>query len=93
MNHYFYSLLSNLTHLIPRLQDLKMAFLNPNSFQICHFYVRNLLNLQLCKKLYLILSEKKAMEAEFQALMKNNTWDLVPYTKDMNVVRNKWALW
>ena len=34
---------------------------------------------------------KKAMEAEFQALMKNDTWDLVPYTKDMNVMTNKWV--
>ena len=32
---------------------------------------------------------KKAMEAKFQALMKNDTWDLVLYAEDMNVVINK----
>ena len=34
---------------------------------------------------------KKAMEAEFQALIRNDTWELVPYTDDMNVVTNKWV--
>ena len=34
---------------------------------------------------------RKAMDAEFQALIKNKTWDLVPYSEDMNVVTNKWV--
>ena len=34
---------------------------------------------------------KKAMDSKFQALVKNDTWDLVPYTDDMNVVSNKWV--
>ena len=34
---------------------------------------------------------KKVMHAEFQALIKNKTWDLVPYSEDMNVVTNKWV--
>ena len=29
---------------------------------------------------------KKAMNVEFQALLKNQTWDLVPYQEDMNHV-------
>ena len=32
---------------------------------------------------------KKAMNSEFQALIKNDTWDLVPYTANMNVITNK----
>ena len=35
------------------------------------------------------LEWKHAMDAEIQALLKNDTWDLVPYTEDMNVVTNK----
>ena len=34
---------------------------------------------------------KSAMDAEFQALQRNKTWDLVPYNEDMNVVHNKWV--
>lgn len=34
---------------------------------------------------------KDAMESEFQALMKNNTWVLVPYSSIMNLVTNKWV--
>ena len=34
---------------------------------------------------------KKAMNDEFQALLKNQTWDLVPYHEDMNIVTNKWV--
>ena len=34
---------------------------------------------------------KQAINAEFQALLKNHTWDLVPYQEDMNIVTNKWV--
>lgn len=34
---------------------------------------------------------KLAMEAEFQALIKNDSRELVPYSADMNVVSNKWV--
>ncbi|XP_048335502.2 retrovirus-related Pol polyprotein from transposon RE2 isoform X1 [Ziziphus jujuba] len=34
---------------------------------------------------------KSAMELEYSALMKNNTWQLVPCTSDMNIVGNKWV--
>ena len=34
---------------------------------------------------------KKAMDAEFQALKNNDTWDLVPYQSKYNVVGNKWV--
>ena len=34
---------------------------------------------------------KQAMKNEFQALLKNNTWDLVPYSDALNVVQNKWV--
>lgn len=30
-----------------------------------------------------------AMQLEFQALIDNQTWDLVPYTDDMKVIFNK----
>lgn len=33
---------------------------------------------------------KEAMQSEFQALVDNQTWDLVPYTRDMKVISNKW---
>ena len=33
----------------------------------------------------------KAMDAEFQVLINNETWDLVPYSEDMNVVTKKWV--
>ena len=29
---------------------------------------------------------KQAINAEFQALLKNQTWDLVPYQEDINIV-------
>ena len=34
---------------------------------------------------------KQAMNVEFQALLRNQTWDLVPYQEDMNIVTNKWV--
>ena len=34
---------------------------------------------------------KKAMDAEFQALKNNHTWDLVPYQSKYNFVGNKWV--
>lgn len=34
---------------------------------------------------------KSAMRDEFQALLDNQTWDLVPYTDDMKVITNKWV--
>lgn len=33
---------------------------------------------------------KVAMGSEFQALIDNGTWELVPYTSDMKVISNKW---
>lgn len=33
---------------------------------------------------------KKAMQEEFDALIRNKTWDLVPATPTMNVVGSKW---
>lgn len=32
-----------------------------------------------------------AMEEEFSALQHNNTWDLVPFSKDMNLIGCKWV--
>ena len=32
----------------------------------------------------------EAMKVEFEALMKNKTWDLVPYPNEKNVIGNKW---
>lgn len=34
---------------------------------------------------------KEAMNDEYQALLRNNTWSLVPLTSDMNLVGNKWV--
>nr|XP_048337075.1 uncharacterized protein LOC125424275 [Ziziphus jujuba var. spinosa] len=34
---------------------------------------------------------RDAMQLEFPALMKNNRWDLVPMTPDMNIIGNKWV--
>ena len=34
---------------------------------------------------------KKAMDADYQALIHNHTWDLVPFFDDMNVVQCKWV--
>ena len=34
---------------------------------------------------------KKAMTEEYEALMKNQTWSLVPFNKQMKVVDNKWV--
>ncbi|XP_031263183.1 uncharacterized protein LOC116121363 [Pistacia vera] len=34
---------------------------------------------------------KHAMENEYQALLKNKTWELVPYEEGMNVVGSKWV--
>ena len=31
------------------------------------------------------------MDAKFQALRNNHTWDLVPYQSKYNVVENKWV--
>ena len=32
----------------------------------------------------------EAMKVEYEALMKNETWDLVPYPNEKNVIGNKW---
>ena len=32
----------------------------------------------------------EAMKVEYEALMKNKTWDLVPYPDEKNVIGNKW---
>jgi len=32
----------------------------------------------------------EAMKVEYEALMKNKTWDLVPYPNEKNVISNKW---
>ena len=32
----------------------------------------------------------EAMKVEYEALMKNETWDLVPYPNEKNVIENKW---
>lgn len=34
---------------------------------------------------------KATMDAEFRALLHNNTWELVPFTLDMNIMTNKWV--
>ena len=34
---------------------------------------------------------KKAMMDEYQALLKNNTWELVPATNSQHVDKNKWV--
>ncbi|XP_031247865.1 uncharacterized protein LOC116105598 [Pistacia vera] len=34
---------------------------------------------------------KEAMNVEYQALLNNKTWELVPYEKGMNVVGSKWV--
>ncbi|MCI44980.1 ABC transporter C family member 13-like, partial [Trifolium medium] len=31
------------------------------------------------------------MDTEFQALMSNNTWTLVPYTGQENIIDSKWG--
>jgi len=31
----------------------------------------------------------EAMKVEYEALMKNDTWDLVPYPNEKNVIGNK----
>ena len=32
----------------------------------------------------------EAMKVEYEALMKNKTWDLVPYPNEKNVIGNNW---
>jgi len=32
----------------------------------------------------------EAMKVEYKMLMKNKTWDLVPYPNEKNVIGNKW---
>ena len=32
----------------------------------------------------------EAMKVEYEVLMKNETWDLVPYPNEKNVIGNKW---
>ncbi|XP_058742393.1 uncharacterized mitochondrial protein AtMg00820-like [Vicia villosa] len=33
------------------------------------------------------------MQYEFNALIRNNTWDLVPRTCDVNIIRSMWVFW
>ena len=33
----------------------------------------------------------EAMKVKYEALMKNETWDLVPYPNENNVIGNKWT--
>lgn len=33
---------------------------------------------------------KEAMQAEFDVLIQNGTWSLVPYSPDMNIISTKW---
>ena len=35
---------------------------------------------------------EQAFKEEYDSLMKNQTWELIPRPKDRNVVTNKWAL-
>ena len=35
---------------------------------------------------------KQAMMNEYQALMKNNTWEIVPVAENQHIVSNKWVL-
>ena len=39
----------------------------------------------------LALTDPKAMEEEYNALVRNNTWDLVPYTDASHIVQCKWV--
>lgn len=34
---------------------------------------------------------KKAMIEEYDALVRNNTWELVPWSSDMNLITTKWV--
>ena len=36
------------------------------------------------------LNKKKAMDDEYNALLSNNTWNLVPYIEDIKTMDNKW---
>ena len=36
---------------------------------------------------------KQALKEEFDALVENNTWDLVPQPSNVNVIRSLWSFW
>ena len=50
-----------------------------------------MLHLYLFSEALAYANWKKAMDDEFQALMRNNTWELVPAIENQHVVSNKWV--
>ncbi|KAL5803941.1 hypothetical protein ACOSQ3_030741 [Xanthoceras sorbifolium] len=50
-----------------------------------------MLNLKMLKEAVKIVNWFAAMKLEFDALISNHTWSLVPYEPSMNIVGNKWV--
>lgn len=66
--------------------ETKSSILKPRALT----YVTSISELDTDFEALLIPEWKKAMQAEYNALIQNGTWSLVPFTPDMNLISSKW---
>lgn len=81
---------------IRTLQPLNYAQINsskPSSFTLTRAtktVLNNTLELTIVSEALLNAEWKATMQAEYDALMSNNTWTLVPHNSNMHLVGCKW---
>lgn len=66
--------------------EIKLSILMPRALT----YVTSISEPDTVFEALLIPEWKEAMHAEYNALILNGTWSLVPFTPDMNLISSKW---
>ena len=75
----------------PMITRAKNGIFKPKQFLNMSFLCETLLESTTIADALSHPKWKQAMNSKFQALIKNDTWDIVPYIANMNVVTNKWV--